>query len=129
MNKPRSLERENEVTDRVIGCAIEVHRVLGPGLLESIYEGALCVELSRSGLSYSRQEPIPVTYKGEPIADFRLDLVVEDLIVVEVKAVERLDPIFDAQLLSYLRLTGRRVGLFINFNSRLLKQGLKRLVL
>jgi GxxExxY protein len=121
--------QENAVTERVIGCAIEVHKVLGPGLLESIYEGALCVELSRRGLSYSRQAPVPVTYKGEPIADFRLDLVVEDRVVVEIKAVERLDPVFDAQLLSYLRLTGRHVGLLINFNSRLLKQGLKRLVL
>ncbi len=120
---------ENDITERVIGCAIEVHKVLGPGLLESIYEGALCVELSRRGLPYSRQAPIPVTYKGEPIADFRLDLVIDGLVIVEVKAVERLDPVFDAQLLSYLRVTGLHVGLLINFNSRLLKQGIKRLVL
>jgi GxxExxY protein len=121
--------RENDITERVSGCAIEVHKVLGPGLLESIYEGALCVELSRRGLSYTRQAPIPVTYKGEPIANFRLDLVVESLVIVEIKAVERLDPVFDAQLLSYLRMTGFRLGLLINFDSRLLKQGIKRLVL
>jgi GxxExxY protein len=122
-------ERINGITHGIIGCAIEVHRVLGPGLLESVYEAALCAELRRAGWKYERQVAVPVLYKGETVGDFRLDLLVEDAVVVEVKAVERFDPIFAAQVLSYLRVTGKKIGLLINFNTRLLKGGIKRFVL
>jgi GxxExxY protein len=106
-----------------------VHRQLGPGLLESIYESALCVELEERGLRYERQVAFPLKYRRRLIGEFRLDLIVEHTIVLELKSVERMDPVFDAQLLTYLRLTGIKKGLLINFNSRLLKDGIKRLVL
>ena len=119
----------DKVTERIIGCAIEVHRVLGPGQFEGIYESALCIELELNRLKYLRQAPVPILYKGRGVGDFRLDLLVEDQVVVEVKAVERFDRIFEAQVLSYLRATGKRVGLLVNFNSHLLKDGVKRFVL
>ena len=115
---------DGDLSSRVIGCAISVHKELGPGLLESTYEAALCIELDDAGLSYDRQVQMPVVYKGREIGEYRLDLVVQEQLVVELKSVERLDPLFDAQLLTYMR-----VGLLINFNSRLLKNGIKRLVL
>ena len=124
MNPPR-----DALTERIIGCAIAVHRELGPGLLESTYEEALCIELSDAGLSYRRQVSIPAVYKGRSIGEYRIDLIVEDTVVVEVKCVERLPPLFEAQLLTYLRVTGKKTGLLINFNSALLKNGIKRLVL
>jgi hypothetical protein len=117
------------LTERIIACAIEVHRELGPGLLESIYESALAVELFQHGIPFARQKQLPVTYKGESVGDFRIDLLVEDLIVVELKSVERNDPLFEAQLLSYMKLGGYNVGLLVNFNSLLLAKGIKRLVL
>ena len=123
------MERINEVTEQVIGAAIEVHRHLGPGLLESAYEEALALELDLRGLPYARQVPVPLAYKGREIGEYRLDLLVADSVVVEVKSVERQDPVFTAQLLTYLRLAGKRVGLLINFNTHLLKQGVKRLIL
>ena len=119
----------NHLSESIIGCAIEVHRHLGPGLLEETYEEALCIELDDSGWKLQRQLIVPVIYKGRRIGEYRLDLLVEDLIVVEIKSVERFDPIFEAQVLTYLRVTGKKVGLLINFNSRLLKDGLKRFVL
>ncbi|HEX5736188.1 MAG TPA: GxxExxY protein [Blastocatellia bacterium] len=119
----------NKLTERIIGCAIEVHRQLGPGLLEGTYEAALCIELESALLNYKRQVIFPVIYKGKEIGEYRLDLLVEDKVVVEIKSVERTDPIFDAQVLTYLRVTGKRVGLLINFNSRLLKAGIKRFIL
>ena len=119
----------DKVTERIIGCAIEVHRVLGPGLFEMTYESALCVEFGLNGLSYVRQAAVPILYKERAVGDYRLDLLVEDQVVVEVKAVERFDQIFEAQVLTYLRGTGKRVGLLVNFNSRLLKDGVKRFVL
>ncbi len=118
----------NKITERIIGCGIEVHRHLGPGLLESAYEAALCVELGLQGLQYQRQVPIPLTYKGEQIGDYRIELVVEDTVVVEIKSVERHDPLFEAQVLTYLKITGKKIGLLMNFNSRLLTNGIKRLI-
>jgi len=119
----------NKITERIIGCGIEVHRHLGPGLLESAYEAALCVELGLQGLQYQRQVPIPLTYKGEQIGDYRIELVVEDtVVVVEIKSVERHDPLFEAQVLTYLKITGKKIGLLMNFNSRLLTNGIKRLI-
>ena len=117
------------LTERIIGCAIEVHRHLGPGLLESTYEEALCLELREQGLSFVRQIPVPISYKGHMLGDYRLDLLVEDSVVVEIKSVERYDPVFQAQLLTYLRATSKRIGLLINFNSRLLHDGVKRVAL
>src|SRR5579863_5688719 len=121
--------REDLITDKVIGAAIEVHRVLGPGLLESAYEECLCYELSQRGLEFTRQVGLPVAYKGIKLpCGYKMDLLVEDLIVVELKTVESLLRVHSAQLLSYLRLSGKPVGLLINFNSSTLKGGLRRIV-
>jgi GxxExxY protein len=106
-----------------------VHRQLGPGLLESIYESALCVELELAGLPFQRQVPVSVPYKTHIIGDLRLDLLVENLVVVEIKSVERIESVFEAQVLTYLKVSGKKVGLLINFNSRLLKTGIQRFIL
>jgi len=116
----------NKLTEGIIGCAIEVHRQLGPGLLEGSYESALCIELEDAGWTYQRQLIFPVVYKGRTIGEYRLDLLVEDSVVVEIKSVERFDPVFEAQVLTCRRVTGKKVGLLINFNSRLLKDGIRR---
>jgi len=117
------------LTEQILKCAIEVHRHLGPGLLESIYESALCFELNVTGLSFRRQVGIPLYYKGLLLSEHRPDLVVADSVVVEVKAVERFDAIHTAQMLTYLRVTGLRVGLVLNFNSAMLKHGIRRIIL
>jgi GxxExxY protein len=122
-------EQRDPLTEKVIGCAIEVHRVLGPGLLEASYEAALAIEFTAAKIVFQRQLVIPVFYKGQSIGEHRLDFLVEDSVVVELKSVERFDPIFEAQVLTYLRLSGKHRGLLINFNSRLLKDGVKRFVL
>ena len=119
----------NKITETIIGRAIEVHRHLGPGLLESIYETALCVELDEIGLSYSRQHVLSVLYKKRKIGDFKIDLLIENSVVVELKSVERHDPVFEAQILSYMKLGGFPLGLLINFNSKLLKTGIRRFIL
>jgi GxxExxY protein len=120
----------NELTDAIIGAAIEVHRALGPGLLESTYEMCLCWELSIRGLRFERQVPIPVEYKGVKLdCGYRADLVVENAILVELKAIDSLLSIHEAQLLSYLKLSGLKIGLLINFNVELLKHGIRRRVL
>ena len=120
----------DELTEKVIGCAIEVHRTLGPGLLESVYRECMILELRRQNLRVASERQIPFDYKGQRIKSrLRLDLVVEDCIIVELKAVERLDPIHQAQVITYLKLAGLPVGLLMNFNTRLLKHGLKRVVL
>jgi GxxExxY protein len=122
-------DRLDSITRRIIGAAIEVHRRLGPGLLESAYETCLAYELRQIGFKVEQQKPLPIVYKEVKLdCGYRLDLIVEDSVVVEVKAVEQLAPIHDAQLLSYLRLSERRVGLIINFHVRVLKNGLKRIV-
>lgn len=123
------LKELSQFTETIIGCAIEVHRQLGPGLLEQAYEAALCIELQNAGMNFVRQPIFPVVYKGQTIGEYRLDLIVQDSIVVEVKSVERFDPIFESQVLTYLRVTGKKVGLLMNFNSRLLRDGIKRYVL
>lgn len=123
------MEEISNLTERIIGCAIEVHRHLGPGLLEGTYEAALCVEMEERGLKYGRQARFPAVYKGRTVGEYRIDLIVEDAVVVEVKSVDRFDPVFEAQVLTYLRITGKKVGLLINFNSRLLRNGIKRYIL
>ena len=124
------LAHETGLGERVIGLAIEVHRRLGPGLLESAYEECLCYELKSADIPFARQVPLPVTYKGILLeCSYRMDVVVAKELLVEVKAVDRLMPIHDAQLLTYLKLSGCKAGLLMNFNSVLLRDGLKRLVL
>jgi GxxExxY protein len=119
-----------ELSEAVIGAAIEVHRTLGPGLLESAYEECLCHELGLRGLSFRRQIAVPVIYKGVQLdCGYRVDVVVEDTLVVELKTVEQLAPVHEAQLLTYLRLTGIKLGLLLNFQTAVLKNGIKRMVL
>lgn len=127
--------RDTENTERdpnsaaMIGAAIEVHRVLGPGLLESAYEECLCHELSLRGIPFERQVALPVNYKGVHLdCGYRLDIVLPGKLVVELKAVEQLAPVHDAQLLTYLKLSGIRTGLLLNFNSTLMRDGIRRLV-
>lgn len=126
----RNLPEDDPLTRQIIGCAIAVHRVLGPGLLESAYLECLCYELSRAGIQYRREVSLPVVY-GEVRLDcgYRLDVVVEGKVVIELKAVDALHPIHEAQILTYLRLSGIRKGLLINFNVRVLKAGIKRFCL
>jgi GxxExxY protein len=120
----------NELTEAIIGTAMEVHRALGPGVLESTYEMCLCRELSIRGLRFERQLPIAVEYKGVKLdCGYRADLVVENVILVELKAIDSLLSIHEAQLLSYLKLSGLKIGLLINFNVELLKHGIRRRVL
>jgi GxxExxY protein len=125
-----AMEARDPVTGGIIAAAVEVHRVLGPGLLESIYQRALCHELLLRGTLFRAQTPVAVNYKGVDLGDdLRLDFVVAEQVIVELKAVEKLLPIHEAQLITYLKLTGLHVGLLINFNTRLLKEGIKRMAL
>ena len=125
-----SEEERDPVSGKVLGAAIEVHKHLGPGLLESLYNRALRVEFVLRGIRFRHQMPVPVSYKGESLGDdFKLDLLIEEKLVVEIKAVSQLNPIHEAQLLTYLKLTCIHTGLLINFNVRLLKDGIKRMVL
>jgi GxxExxY protein len=122
-------DRLDQITRRVIGAAIEVHKPLGPGLLESAYQACLAFELRERGFQVEEQKPLPVVYKHVKLdCGYRMDLLVENAIVVEIKAIEQLAPIHEAQLLSYLRLSGKSVGLLIDFHVRILKNGLKRIV-
>ena len=122
------LAQINKITERIIGCAIEVHRVLRCGLFEAIYRSALAIEFDAAGLSYDREVSVPAQYKGRLLGSYRLDFIVEDSVVVEVKSVERMNAIFETQVITYLGLTRKRVGLLINFNSRLLKDGVQRII-
>ena len=125
----RENDRLDQISHRIIGAAIEVHRHLGPGLLESAYQSCLAFELKQLGVRLEEQKPLPVVYKQVKLdCGYRLDLVVEDEIIVEIKAIEKLLPIHEAQLLSYLRLAKKRVGLLMNFHVPVLKNGLKRIV-
>jgi GxxExxY protein len=120
---------DGDLTQRVLAAAFEVHSVLGAGLLESVYQHALEYELTLHGVPFAAQTSIPVIYKGQPIsAGLRLDLLVDDAVIVEVKAVERLEPVHQAQLLTYLRIAGKRTGLLVNFNVPHLRQGIRRVV-
>ena len=119
----------NEVTSTIIACAIAVHRVLGPGLLERIYEQALSIEFDDQHVRYQRQASIPAMYKGRLLGRYVVDFIVEDRVLVEIKSVEHLNPLFEAQLLNYIRIAKKPVGLLINFNAPLLKDGITRRVL
>lgn len=122
-------EEAERVASTLLGAAIEVHRLLGPGFLERIYEEALCHELTLRDISFERQKPIQVLYKDVPVGEQRLDLLVGGFVIAEIKAVETILPIHEAQLLSYLKATDLRLGFIINFKARLLKHGIKRMVL
>jgi GxxExxY protein len=114
---------------QVIGCAIKVHRQLGPGLLESIYETCLCDELASAGLSFARQKSLPVVYKGKSLdGNYQIDIIVEDSLILEIKAVNQLLPIHEAQLQTYLRLSGLKLGLLMNFNATQVKDGIRRVL-
>ncbi len=125
-----SAHEKDLLTEKIIGFAIEVHRQLGPGLLESAYEECLCFELGHAGMGFERQVPLPVIYKSVRLdCGYRLDVVIENKVILELKTVERLMPVHEAQVLTYLKLSGLRTGLLLNFNSAVLKDGLRRMVL
>lgn len=127
--KNLGMDELNKITEGIIGAAIEVHRTLGPGLLESAYVACLVYELMQRGFKVTQQAPLPLIYKDVKLdCGYRLDLLVNDAVIIEVKSVESLEPIHEAQLLSYLRLADCKVGLLINFNVKLLKHGIKRFV-
>lgn len=123
-------DEDNDLSRRVIGCAIEAHRHLGPGLLEAAYEDCLCHEMSLNGISHERQVALPLAYKDITVAGaYRLDILVERRLILEIKAIDRITLVHEAQLLTYLRLSGLRIGLLLNFNHAVLKDGIKRLTL
>jgi GxxExxY protein len=125
-----TLEDLNKISAAIVHCALTVHKELGPGLLESVYEACLIKELTDNGWSVRRQVPMPIYYKGEKLnVDFRIDLLVEEKVIIELKAVEIMLPVFNAQLLTYLKLSEKKLGLLINFNVALLKEGIKRIIL
>jgi GxxExxY protein len=119
----------NQITEKIIGCAIEVHRNLGPGLLESAYEECLAFEILNSGLKVVRQQPVPVVYKNIKLdCGYRIDLLIEDKVIIELKTVESINPVHEAQILTYMKFSNKSIGLLINFNVTLLKNGIKRFV-
>ena len=122
------LETETLIT-RVIGCCIEVHRALGPGLLERICSRAVCIELGHNGIPYEREKQIPVKYRGQFLCNQWLDIVVANVLILEIKCVEKINPVHHAQLLNYLHIAQLRAGLLINFNVAMLQDGIKRMVL
>ena len=122
-------EEADALSEAVIGALIEVHRELGPGLTEVMYEEAVCYELTLRGIQFSRQVPIAVAYKGHPIGDTRLDVLVEGRLIIELKACESLSPVHRAQVICYLKATKLKVALLVNFNVAILKDGIKRIVL
>jgi len=121
--------QDDPLTRKIIACAIEVHKRLGPGLLEKLYQEAMVIEMELNGLKVEKNVQILVEYREKPIGDYFIDLLVEDSVILELKSVERHDSVFEAQILSYMKLTGKRVGLLINFNSKMVKDGIKRFVL
>lgn len=134
MNEPQShrdtgLEQWRPLTSVIISAGIEVHRALGPGLLEPIYDSAMSIEFDEQGIKYVHQPQVPAYYKGRLLGEYRVDFLVEDVVIVEIKSVTTLLPVFDAQLLTYLRIMDKRIGLLMNFNSRLLRDGVRRFVL
>ena len=119
----------NQLSSKIIGAAIEVHKTLGPGLLESAYEQCLCHELSIQGLLFEKQKPLSIDYKGQKLdCGYRLDVIVEKAVIIELKSCEKIEPIHKAQLLTYLKLSGLNLGLILNFNVSLMKDGIVRIV-
>ncbi|NOY77284.1 MAG: GxxExxY protein [Calditrichaeota bacterium] len=129
MDYKKPSKKEEEIASQIVDAAFQVHYKLGPGLLERVYEICLCHELSKRNLTYKRQVEIPIIYDGIKLEEaFRLDVLVEDLVICELKAVDEMNPVWEAQLLSYLRLTGKRLGFLINFNVPRIKDGIKRMI-
>lgn len=127
---PKTLpENDDPLTRKIIACAIEVHKRLGPGLLEKLYKEAMVIELELNNLKAEKNVKIPVEYRGKFIGEYFIDLLIEDKVILELKSVERYDTVFEAQILSYMKLTEKKVGLLINFNSKMVKDGIKRFVL
>ncbi len=121
------MDELNKISEKIIGAAIEVHKVTGPGLLESTYEECLCYEFELRGINCSRQHPLPLVYKGVNLeCGYRLDLLVDSKVVVEIKSVSRIEPVHEAQLITYLKLGGWKLGLLINFNVPVLRDGIRR---
>ena len=119
----------NELSSTIIGAAIEVHKVIGPGLLESAYEECLCRELSIRGIAFERQKPLPIVYKDSKLnCGYRLDIVVENAIIIELKSCDQIDPLHKAQLLTYLKISGLTLGLLLNFNTAVMRDGIVRIV-
>ena len=127
--EPLQGDNLNKISERIIGCAIEVHRNLGPGLLENIYENALCVEFESKRLNFARQVIAPAFYKNRNVGEYRIDILVENEIIVELKVTDKDHEIHKAQLLTYLRLMDKKLGLLINFNKKFLRDGIKRIIL
>jgi len=123
------MDQRDPLTEQIIGCAIEVHRHMGAGLLEKAYTLAMSVELAGNGLGFERERVVPLMYKGIRVGEYRPDLIVEGRVVVEVKSVLHFEPVFTAQMLTYLRITNIRTGLLLNFNRPVLRDGIKRFVL
>jgi GxxExxY protein len=123
------MEHDSRVTGLVIGCAIEVHKALGPALKEAAYQSAMCTALSRQNINYKAQKKIGVSFDGTKVGDYQPDLIVDDMVVVEIKSVDRLAPVFTSQVISYLKVTGLRVGLILNFRAVKMVHGIKRIVL
>ncbi len=129
MEYEKTSEREEIVATKIVDAAYKVHKALGPGLLEKVYEVCFCHELRKRELSYQRQVDIPIEYDGLRFDEgLRLDVIVEGLIICEIKAVDKMNPVWEAQLLSYLKLTGKRIGFLINFNVPIVKNGIKRII-
>jgi GxxExxY protein len=130
MNFKLLSKREESIAKKVVDAAYTVHKILGPGLLEKVYEVCFCHELSKRGLKYQRQIDIPIVYDGTIFDEgLRLDVLVEEIIICELKAVDEMNPVWEAQILSHLKLTGKRLGFLINFNVPLIKNGIKRIIL
>jgi GxxExxY protein len=129
LNDPQIVKRSDELSYRIIGAALDVHRRLGPGLIEPVYEEFLCYEFSLRKIHFERQKPLLIVYKGFRLdCGYRLDIVVDKLVILELKAVERIKPLHEAQLRTYLKLSGLWLGLLINFNVEVLKDGIRRMV-
>ena len=123
-------KKEEDIAKKVVDSAYLVHKALGPGILEKVYEACFCYELNKKGLFYNRQIDVPIVYDGLTFEEgFRLDVLIEDLVICELKAVDNMHPVWEAQILSYLKLSGKRLGFLINFNERYIKDGIKRIIL
>jgi len=130
MDFKRITEKEELIAEEIVNAAYKVHKALGPGLLEKVYEVCFCHELKKAGLSYKKQVDVPIKYDGIEFSEgLRLDVLVEDLVICELKAVDEMNPVYLAQILSYLRISGKRLGFLINFNESLIKKGIKRIIL
>lgn len=130
MNFEPLSKKEEDIAKKVVDSAYLVHKALGPGILEKVYEACFCYELNKKGLLYKRQVDVPIVYDGLTFEEgFRLDVLVEDPVICELKAVDNMHPVWEAQILSYLKLSGKRLGFLINFNERYIKDGIKRIIL